>query len=196
LAEEDSRVLNELQRMLYTPDELLRWRIIDILGEVCKKVAEIRPDLISKLLSNLLQSAASPGASAWGSLEAVGTIISTNPDLFGGFSPALLSFLHQENIWKEVTWAIGKIATVEPELVRYAFKALRSFLDEQDPVLRGYAVWALGNIGFNDVAEKLKKLETDENNLSIWRDGELQEVTVAQLAKEAQEKINTCRSQP
>jgi hypothetical protein len=195
LAEEDSRVLNELQRMLYTPDELLRWRIIDILGEVCKKVAEIRPDLISKLLSNLLQSAASPCASAWGSLEAVGTIISTNPDLFGGFSPALLSFLHQKNLWKEVTWAIGKIATVEPELVRYAFKALRSFLDEQDPVLRGYAASALGNIGFNDVIEELKKLETDNEKLPIFRNGELEEATVAQLSKGAIEKLNKCKNQ-
>ena len=194
LAEEDSRVLNELQRMLYTPDELLRWRIIDILGEVCKKVAEIRPDLISKLLSNLLQSAASPGASAWGAIEAAGSIISTKPDLFGEFSPALLSFLHQKNIWKEVTWAIGKIAMVEPKLVKYAFKALCSFLDEQDPVLRGYAVWALGNIGFNDVIGELKKLETDDEKLRIFRNGELGEVTVALLAKEAIEKINICRS--
>ena len=190
LAEEDSRVLNELQRMLYTPDELLRWRIIDILGEVCKKVGEIRPDLISKLLSNLLQSAAAPGASAWGSLEAAGAIISKNPDLFGEFSPALLSFLKQKNLWKEVTWAIGKIATVEPELVRYAFKALRSFLDEQDPVLRGYAALGLGNLGYDDVVGDLKKLEMDNEKLRIFRNGELEEITVAQLSKEAIAKLS------
>jgi hypothetical protein len=196
LAEEDSRVINELQRMLYTSDELLRWRIIDMFSAVSRKVGESRPDLISKLLSNLLQNAAYPGASAWGSLEAAGAIISMNPDLFGEFSPALLSFLHQKNLWKEVTWAIGKIASVKPDTVKYSFRALRSLLENPDPAIRGHAVWALGNIGFNDVIEELKKLETDENKLLIWRDGELQEVTVAQLAKEAQEKINTCRSQP
>ncbi|MBM4135504.1 MAG: PBS lyase [Nitrospira sp.] len=190
LAEEDTRVMNELQRMLYTPDESLRWRIIDMLGAVSKKAGEIRPDIISKLISNLLQSAASPGASAWGAIEATGSIISTNPDLFGEFSPALLSFLQQKNLWKEVTWAIGKIAMVEPKLVKYAFKTLRSFLDEQDPALRGYAAWALGNLGYDDVIEDLKKLETDDEKLSIFRNSELEETTVAQLSKEAMEKLS------
>lgn len=195
LAEEDTRVTNELQRMLYTPDELLRWQIIDILGEVCKKVGERRPDLVSKLLSNLLQSAAAPGASAWGSLEAAGAIISKAPDLFGEFSPALLSFLKQQNLRKEVIWAIGKIAAVKPDLVKYAFRSLCLFLEDPDPTLRGYAVWALGSIGYNDVIEKLKKLETDGERLLIWREEELKDMTVAQMAKEALDKISTCNRQ-
>ena len=189
LAEEDTRVMNELKRMLYTPDEALRYQIIDMLGEVGKKVGERRPDIISKLLSNLFQSAAAPGASAWGSLEAAASIVSTNPDMLGEFSPALLSFLQQQTLRKEVTWAIGKVAAVKPNLVKYAFRALCSFLADTDPTLRGYAAWALGNIGYNDVIEELKKLETDHEKLRIFKDGELKEVTVALLSKEALEKI-------
>ncbi|MFA4918638.1 MAG: DVU0298 family protein [Thermodesulfovibrionales bacterium] len=189
LAEEDTRVMNELKRMLYTPDESLRYQIIDMLGEVSKKVGERRPDIISKLLSNLLQSAAAPGSSAWGALETAGAIISTNPDTFWEFSPALLSFLKQQTLRKEVTWAIGKVAAVKPELVKYAFRALWSFLGDPDPAVRGYAAWALGNIGYDDVIEELKKLETDHEKLRIFKDGELKEVTVALLSKEALEKI-------
>ena len=189
LAEEDTRVMNELKRMLYAPDESLRWQIIDMLGEVSKKVGERRPDIISKILSGLLQNAANPGSSAWGSLEAAASILSTNPDLFGEFSPALLSFLKQQTLRKEVTWAIGKVAAVKPDLVKYAFRALSSFLADTDPTLRGYAAWALGNIGYNDVIEELKKLETDHEKLRIFKDGELKEVTVALLSKEALEKI-------
>jgi hypothetical protein len=190
LAEEDTRVMNELQRMLYTPDEHLRWRIIDILAEVCKKVSEVRPDLISKLLTNLLQNAAAPGASAWGALEAIGAIISTNPSLFGEFTKPLLSFISQQNLWREITWAIGKIATADPGLAKLAFRGLVSFLDNPDPVVRGYASWALGNIGFDDVIGQLKAIETDENKLTFWRDGDLQEVTVGQLAREAIQKLS------
>jgi hypothetical protein len=190
LAEEDSRVINELQRMLYTPDERTRWKIIDLLGEVSKRVGEKRPDLVSKLINNLLQNAACPGASAWGALEAVGTIISTNPSLFGEFTRPLLSFISQQNLWREVTWAIGKIAHANQELAKLAFRGLSSFLDNPDPTIRGYAAWALGGIGFNDVAKKLKELETDDNKLSLWRDGDLQEVTVGQLAHEALQKIS------
>lgn len=190
LAEEDSRVLSELQRMLYTPDEGSRWRIIEILGQICGKVGQKRPDVVSKFLSRLLESAKYPGASAWGALEAGGTIISNNPDLFGEYSEAILSFLKDKNFWTEATWAIGRIAAAKPKLVKYAFKALRSFLDEQEPALRGYAAWALGNLGYDDVIEDLKKLETDDEKLSIFRNSELGETTVAQLSKEAMEKLS------
>jgi hypothetical protein len=190
LADEDSRVINELQRMLYTPDEHARWNIIEMLGEVSRSVAEKRPDLVSKLITNLLQSAAYPGASAWGALEAIGTIISTNPRLFKDFTQPLLSFMAQQNLWREVTWAIGKIASADPAVAKCAFRVLADFLNNPDPVLRGYAVWALGSIGFSDVTQKLKDLETDDNKLSLWRDGAMQEVTVGQLAEEAVRKIS------
>jgi hypothetical protein len=189
LAEEDDRVLNTLQRLLYTPDEALRWRIIDMLGEVSRKVSERRPDLVSKFVARLLQNAASPGMSAWGSLESAGAIISVNTDLFGELSPALLAFLHQKNLWREVTWAIGKIAASDPEPVKYAFKTLRSFLGEGDPILRGYAAWALGNLGYTDVIEDLRNLLPDNEGLSIFRDSQLEETTVSQLSGEAIAKL-------
>jgi hypothetical protein len=196
LAEEDSRVLSELQRMLYTPDENLRWRIIEIIGQVCRNVGKKRPDIISKFLSRLLESAKYPGASAWGALEAGGTIISTNPDLFGEYSEAVLSFLKDKNYWKEATWAIGKIASEKPHLVRYAIRALSSFLEDTDPTLRGYAAWALGELRYNDVIKSLKELETDENKILIYKEGRLQELTVSQLAEEALRKINKCTNRP
>jgi len=189
LAEEDTRVISELARMLYTPDEHLRWKIIEILGDVSKKVAERRPDIISKLLNRFLRSAADSASSAWGALEATGVIISKNPEIFGEFSQALLSFLRYKDYWKGVTWAIGKIATIKPELVKYAFRALCSFLTDPDPTLRGHAAWALGKIGFKDAIDELKNLEKDDQRLFIYRKRELLEVTVAQLAKEAIEKL-------
>jgi hypothetical protein len=190
LALEDSRVLNVLQRMLYTPDEHFRWRVLDMLGSVCKKIGRVRPDLISKLLGNLLQNAAYPGSSAWGALEAAGVIISTNPDLFGEFSNTLLGFFAQKNLWKEVTWAAGTIAAVKPDIVKRAARSLLSFLETPDPFLRGYAVWALGNLRNSDAVEKLKDLEKDEERISLFREGELIEMTIAQLASEALGKIN------
>lgn len=189
LALEDSRVINELQRMLYTPDEDLRWRIIDLLGKVCGRVGTIRPDIVSKFLSRLIQSAASPAASAWGSLEAAATIISTNTDLYGEFGPALLAFLQQKDLRKEVAWAIGKVATADPGTVRYAHRALRSFLQDQDPAVRGYAAWSLGALGYSDALDDLLLLESDDEELSLWRDGHMEHMTVGMLAKEAIGKL-------
>jgi uncharacterized protein YbaR (Trm112 family) len=194
LAEEDARVISELHRMLYTPDIKLRWRIIETLSEASKKIGEKRPDEISKFLNRLLNSATDSASSAWGALEAVGAIISTNPDLFGEFSRPLLSFLTKKDFWNEVTWAIGKIATKKPDLVKYAYSALCSFLLNPDPTLRGYAAWALGGLGIPDVKEELKKLETDNQRLPLYEEGELKEKTVAQLATEAIEKLTAKQS--
>ncbi len=189
LALEDSRVLNELQRMLYTPDAPFRWRTIGFIGKVCQKVGEVRPDLVSKLLGNLLQNAASPGSSAWGAIEATGVIIATNPELFGEFCLTLLPFTNQPTLLREVTWAIGTIASVKPALVKRAAKTLQSFLGKQDPVLRGYAAWALGNLGYKEAIDDLKKLDRDDEKISLFRNSQLEETTVSRLSKEAIGKL-------
>jgi len=189
LSLEDSRVINELQVMLCTPDEGLRWRVIFILGKVSTKLGETRPDIISKLLSKLLQLAAYPGSSAWGSLEAVGEIISTNTSLYGEFSPALLAFLRQKELRKEVTWAIGEIASTDPEPVKYAFHALCSFLTDPDPVLRGYAARALGYFGYREVIDDLRHIENDEHEIPLYRKDAFEQVTVGTLAKEAMQML-------
>ncbi len=191
LAEEDSRVISELHRMLYTPVLNLRWKIIEILGEVSKKIVEKRPDEISKFLNRLLNNAADSASSAWGALEAVGTIISANPDLFGEFCPPLMSFFAYKNYFNEATWAIGQIATKRPDLVKNAYAIVFSFLDNPDHTLRGTAAWALGGLGNKDAIEALAKLEADQEKISIFRNGKLEEVTVSQLAKEAIEKLNS-----
>jgi hypothetical protein len=190
LAEEDTRVIPELLRMFYTPDEHLRWRIIEIFSDVCARIGEKRPDVVSKFLNRLLLSAADSASSAWGALEAVGATISKSPDLFGKFSHALLSFLQYKNYWKEVTWAIGMIATARPDLVKLAYRAICSFLLVPDPAIRGHAAWALGKLGYKDAKEDLEKLLSDNQQLSLYREGELQKVTVSQLAKEAVEKLS------
>jgi hypothetical protein len=189
MAEEDTRTIPELARMLYTPDEHFRWKVIEILSDVSKTIAQTRPDDISKLLNRLLRSAADSASSAWGALEVAGAIISKEPDLLGEFSQALLSFLRFKNYWKAVTWAIGKIATTRPELVRHAFQPLCSLLADPDPSVRGHAAWALGKLGFKDAIEELRKLQADNQPFFLYREGMLQEVTVARLATEAIEKL-------
>jgi HEAT repeat protein len=152
-------------------------------------VGTIRPDIVSKFLNQLIQSAVSPSASAWGSIEAAATIISTNTDLYGDFTPALLSLLQQKDLRKEVAWAVGKVATVDPRAVRYAHRALRSFLQDPNPVVRGYAAWSLGSLGYSDALDDLLLLESDEEGISLWRDSQIEQVTVGMLAKEAVGKL-------
>jgi hypothetical protein len=52
----------------------------------------------------------------------------------------------------------------------------------------------LGGVGIPDVKEELKKLETDNQRLFLYEEGELKEKTVAQLATEAIEKLTAKQS--
>lgn len=192
LAEKDTRVVTELQRMLYVVDESLRWRTIEILGKVSERVADKRPDVISKLLYRLLYSTSDSAASAWGAIEAAATIISYRPDIFADYVRSLFSFFLDKELHREVTWAIGRIAGKKPELVRYAFSTLCSFLKAEDPVLRGYAVWALGEMKNKEAIKEIKALENDNHFIRIYKDGEVKEETISQLVKEATAKLEGC----
>lgn len=189
LSKEDSRVINELQRMLYTPDETLRWKVINIISQVCESISDYRPDIVSKFLSRLIQDASYPGASAWGALETAGAIISTNISLFEEFSPALLSFLNINEPRKDVIWAIGKIASISREPVKYAFRRLEALISNNDPEIRGYAIWTLGNMGYEDIIEEIEKHLNDNVAIKICRDSELESITISQLANEAIMKL-------
>ncbi|HIC90926.1 MAG TPA: PBS lyase [Syntrophaceae bacterium] len=189
MAEEDTRVIRALHRLLYSVDELMRWRAIEMLGRVAGKLADRGPGLISELLRRLFSASSDSAASSWGALEAIGEIISNRPDLFGEFTRPLLSFLQDETSRTGALWAVGRIGGKRPDLVRYAFPHLLSSLDDPRAVVRGYAVWSLGEIGRQEARDKLERLKNDNHGLRIYEKGELKEKTVGEIAIEALEKL-------
>jgi len=190
MAEQDTRVITALQKLLYSADESIRWNTIGILGVITKRLGDRMFRVIGKLLQRLLYASSDSAASSWGALEATGEIISNRPDLFEDFTLPLLSFLNDKERRKEVTWAIGEIATKSPELVKYAFPHLLSFLNDPDASVRGYAAWSLGKFGRKEAKEKLNKIKEDRHKIKIYEDGRIKEKTVGEIAKEAIENID------
>lgn len=189
MAEQDTRVIMILHRSLYSADDQMRWQAVEILGRVAGKIADTNPKSISNLLRRLLYSSTDSAASSWGALEAVGEIISNRPDIFGGFTPPLLSFLEDETSRAGVLWAVGRIGKTKPDLIRKIIPYLLSFLNDLKPSIRGHAAWALGMIGMMETKEELKKLKNDHHVITIYEDGKIQKKTVGSIANEAIEKI-------
>ncbi len=192
MAEQDTRVITVLQKLLYSVDEVIRWRTTKMLGMIAKELGDKISGNISNLLKRLLSATDDTSSgSGWGAIETIGEIVNSRPDLFGEFTQPLISFLEKEKNKKEVTWAIGRIAEKKPELVKYVFLDLISFLSNPDATVRGYAAWSLGNIGRQEAKENLKDLENDKSQVSIFENGEINKKTVGQIAKEAIEKLET-----
>ncbi|HIC91127.1 MAG TPA: PBS lyase [Syntrophaceae bacterium] len=189
MAKQDTRVIMVLHRLLYSADEQMRWQAVEMLGKVAGEIADIRPRSISDLIRRLLYSCTDSAASSWGALEAIGEIISIRPDMFGGFTPPLLSFLEDDTSRMGVLWAVGRIGKTRPDLVRKTIPHLISFLNDPEPSIRGHAAWALGMISVAETKEELKKLRNDHHAITIYENEKLQKKTVGFIARESIEKI-------
>lgn len=189
MAREDKRIIRDIQRLLYSVDKLLRWRAADTMGKVSAVIAEHDPVAISKLLQRLFTAIIDTAASSWGSLDAIGEIISNRPDQFAGYISQLYQFTRDRDLLAEILGALGKIGEKSPHLIRNKAFHFIPLLHDHDPEIRGYAAILLGNMGAHEAKEDLTKLVRDPEELEIYSNGHIKKWTIGQLATEALGKL-------
>lgn len=190
MASKDKRIIRDLQRLLYSVDKLLRWRAADIMGKVSAVIAENDPGAISKLLQRLFTAIIDTAASSWGSLDAIGEIISNRPEQFGGYLSQLYQFTRDRDLFAEILRALGKIGEKSPQLIRNKAFHFIPLLQDYDPEIRGYTALLLGNLGAHEAKEDLTKLVRDPEKLEIYSNGHIKKWTIGQLASEALDKLS------
>ncbi|MFP3870718.1 MAG: DVU0298 family protein [Syntrophobacteria bacterium] len=189
VAPEDRKIIRNLQRLLYSGDDLFRQQAAEILGRAAAVIAERDPGAISKLLQRLFTSITDTAAFTWGAFEAIGEIISHKPEMFAGYTPQLYQFLADDTKRIQALQAMGRIARSSPDLIRKIISPLVSFLYDPDPSVRGYTVWTLGKLKASEARADLESLREDSCTVGIYRDGEVEKKTVGELASEALEKF-------
>jgi len=190
VAGEDKRIIKNLQRLLYSGDDLFRKRAAEILGHVSGVIAESNPGSISRLLQTLFYGITDTAASSWGALEAIGEIIGNKTELFAGYIPQLYQFLTNESLRAQVLQSIGRIAKSRPDLIRKVTFRFIPYLGDSDPKARGYAAWLMGNLSAAEAQVDLEKLRGDPHEIHIYENGEMEKKTVGQVASEALGKIS------
>jgi len=189
IARKDKRIIRDLQRLLYSVDNLLRWRAADIMGKVSAVIAEDDPGTISKLLQRLFTAITDTAASSWGSVDAIGEIVSNRPEQFGGYLSQLYQFTRDRDLLPEILLALGKVGEKSPQLIRNKAFHFIPLLQDHDPEIRGYTAILLGNLGAHEAKEDLIKLVGDAEVMEIYRDGHIKKWTIGQLVSEALEKL-------
>ena len=137
----------------------------------------------------LFTSLSDTAASSWGSLDAIGEIISQSPRQFCGYIPQIYAWAKDKELLPEVLRALGRIATMRPDLIRKAALYLIPLLQDGNPEVRGLAAALLGSLHAQDAKDDLRELVDDSAMLQVYGNGELQEQTVGQLAREALGKL-------
>lgn len=172
-----------LRRLLYDPDELVRWRAVEALGLTAARLAGRDPEAVRVLLRNLLWTInEESGGIGWGAPECIGEIVYRLPEMVPEYASIILSFAEEEMLRRGVLWAAGRIAQARPGLVREALPELTVFLDDPDPVVRGYTLRLLGILGEKVDFERHAHLRDDRSSVPVYANGRLEEVALADLA--------------
>jgi len=176
-------LLQYLQRLLYNRGELICWRAIEGIGLVADKLAGEDPEFVRDMLRRQMWSANDEsGGIGWSAPEVMAEIIYHRPQMFEEFASIVISFLDELMLRQGVVWAAGRMAQARPELVLEAVPELSGFLDDPDPVIRGYTLRFLGIIGEKIDPVKLHMLAGDNSMVPIYENGEISETTVGRLA--------------
>ncbi len=193
LAGRERRVLSALLPLTYQPEGLVRWRALEALGVAAGRVADRDPEFVRGILRRLLWSLSDEsGSIGWSAPEALGEIIASRPQLFAEFAPLVVSLfemLEEEYFHPGVLWAIGRIASRAPDLVREALAPALAFLSDPRPQVRGMAARCLGNLGLLEATASLQGLITDESPVCLYEEGSLLNTTVGRLAQEASAQL-------
>ncbi len=186
MAGRDRLVMRKIQRLLYSADEMLRWKAVLMLGGVGGALAQEDPVAVGDLLRRLLYSANDSAAANWGSIETIGELIRRQPTLYGSFVRHLLGLLYDVPSRPAILWAIGRIGGLHPDVVKKSsFFVLFDLLDSDDPNVRGHAVWALGQIGASEAKNTILRLIEDEGEFQLFDGRRIYTTTVGQEARRA-----------
>lgn len=179
----ERKILSILISLSYDKENPVSWRAIESIGLITKETAKTNPELVRNIAGRLLWMIRDEsGGIGWSSPEILGEIVRNNPELCSDIAPIIVSFHEEKMLSAGVLKAIGRIGMINTGFIEYAVPVVLSYLNNPNPVLRGFAAWSLGEIGTAESLNELQKLINDNNVLLFYEDGELREKTVGEIA--------------
>jgi hypothetical protein len=148
--------------MAYDKETLAGWRAIKAIGRAARELVKTDVEFLRETIRRLLWSLSDEsGGIGWAAPEALGEIVSADPERFADIIPLIAEVYDlEERVFRPgVVYALVRIAEVAPELVAGYQKIIISSLVDKEPLVKLYAlelVELLGNF------KGLKKVWTEE----------------------------------
>jgi hypothetical protein len=187
------QVVNPLFSFLCSIDERIKWRAVTAMGKVISNLAGSDLESARVIMRRFIwQLNDESGGIGWGCPESMAEAMVQNEILAEEFWCLLFSYIQPEGNYIEhpvlqrgVLWGVGRLAHKRPRHARQASAHLLPYMETADPILRGLAAWAAGPIAGKKTISLLEKLIHDQGRLTVYRDGQIKQYTVGQLAQEA-----------
>jgi hypothetical protein len=188
---DDKKTLRLMQRLLYTPDDAMRWHTAYMIGKVCERVSTRDPGSVSELMHRLFEACSDSAATPWGMIETIGYIVSLRPDIFGAFARYLINYISEPSTRNQTIWSLAEVAGDRPDLIRKTpFYNLFHFLQHPEAQVRGQVARLLGRIKATEAAVQLMGLTDDNEEFLYCVDGKLLTAKVSEVATAAIQTIH------
>lgn len=182
--------VNVLISLSYNKDTDLSWRAIEAIGILSKQIAESDTETVRNIVGRLLWMLRDEsGGIGWSAPEMLGEIVKNNPELCADIAPIILSFHYEAMLTAGTLRATGRIGRINEEMISYAIPIILPYLNSTDASIRGYAVYALGELGAIGAKFRLEGLTSDHGKFLFYEEGSLKEVSVGQMASRALTRI-------
>lgn len=191
LSSTKNKILNILISLSYDKGNVISWRAMESIGIITKEISKSNPVFVRNLIGRLLWMIRDEsGGIGWSAPEIIGEITRNNPELCSDIALVIPSFHEEKMLTAGVLRAIGRIGKRSIEMVSDALPIVCSYLRDSDPVIRGLAVWALGEIGTPETINELEGLKSDTSIIYLYDEGELKKRIISDVAQEAIGKLN------
>ncbi len=187
------QVVNPLFSFLCSIDDRIKWRTVTAMGKVVSDLAESDLESARVVLRRFIwQLNDESGGIGWGCPESMAEAMAQNERIAEEFGCLLISYIQPEGNYLEhdvlqrgVLWGVGRLAHARPGHTRKIGGYLLAYMESGDPILRGLAAWAAGPIAGPKLIPQLEKLRLDQGRLTVYRDEQINQYSVGELAQEA-----------
>jgi hypothetical protein len=187
------QAVNALFPAFCSMEDSVRHRAAAAMGMVVSRMAESGMEPARTVMRRLMWSLNDEsGGIGWGAPEAMGEILSRNPELAGEYTSILVSYIMAEGNYLELpglqrgaVWAIGRLARVRKEIMGDVLPRLVPYIRYGDPGLRGIAIWAAIPLNDGSLDDLLEGYRDDDEIVEIFQDGRMVALRTGDLALEA-----------
>lgn len=186
------QVINPLLSLLCNDDEEVRWKAVRAIGAIVARLADQDRQgariIMRRLMWTLNEES---GGIGWGAPEAMGEIMARDERFAEEYASILVSYLHDEGNFLEheplqpgLLWALARVGSVRPDLVKSAQEHLPFYLESLNPAVRGNAVVLVGILKAERILPKVWSLLNDDSEIGTRRGGVAITKTIKELAEE------------
>lgn len=182
-----AKTLRYVQMNIWGDDHFLpRWYAIEALGQLAAHFAGDNDEDFRNLIRRCLWAMNDESGNVpWAAPEVMAVIIKAKPKQYDAFIPMLMTNgLENEICHKGTLWAMGYLGNSHYEALERFLPDILPFLDSKDSEIRGCAVWALAQVGYQSAAAKIAALKDDQGQCLLFHNGQLEKISVGKIAAE------------